>query len=117
MNTLKTIYDKIGKTELAKHEVELASINDLKKIIANGNSIYKRGVQFVDKKDALKKEAITLNGESKGLLSGGEKLINDFLSSANELGINVNQIKEVQEAKDIIGVLNTIEKQTSAFIK
>jgi len=31
MNTLKTIYDKIGKTELAKHEVELALIQELEK--------------------------------------------------------------------------------------
>ena len=32
MNTLQTIYNKLAdKTELAKHEVELATINDLKK--------------------------------------------------------------------------------------
>ena len=118
MNTLQNVYDRLSdKTELAKHEVELASINDLKKIIENGKSIYKNGVQFVNKKDALKKEAVTLNGFAKGLLSGGQKYLNEFLSSAKELGININQIKEVQEVEDILGVLNTIEKQTSAFIK
>jgi hypothetical protein len=32
MNTLQNVYDKLqDKTELAKHEVELANINDLKK--------------------------------------------------------------------------------------
>ena len=118
MNTLQNVYDRLSdKTELAKHEINLASINDLKKIIENGKSIYKNGVQFVDKKDALKKEALNLNGLAKALLSGGQKLLNEFLSSAKELGININQIKEVQEVEDILGVLNTIEKQTSAFIK
>ena len=113
------IADITAKVEakLASQKVELASINDLKKIIENGKSIYKNGVQFVDNKDALKKEALNLNGLAKALLSGGQKLLNEFLSSAKELGINVNQIKEVQEVEDILGVLNTIEKQTSAFIK
>jgi hypothetical protein len=113
------IADITAKVEakLASQKVELASINDLKKIIENGKSIYKRGVQFVDKRDALKKEAITVNGDAKGLLTGGQKLINEFISSAKELGINVNQIKEVQEAIDILGPLDTIEKQTSSFIK
>jgi hypothetical protein len=34
MNTRKTIYDKLftEKVELAKHEVELALIDDLKKV-------------------------------------------------------------------------------------
>ena len=33
MNTLKTIYDKIGKTELAKHEVELGLNQELEAVI------------------------------------------------------------------------------------
>ena len=34
MNTLKTIYDKLGdKTELAKHEVELASLDVYKRLV------------------------------------------------------------------------------------
>lgn len=33
MNTLKTIYDKLGdKTELAKHEIELSLIDDFNKL-------------------------------------------------------------------------------------
>jgi len=32
MNTLKTIYDKIGKTDLAKHEINLSLVDDIKAV-------------------------------------------------------------------------------------
>ena len=42
MNTLKTIYDKLGdKTELAKHEVQLGVVEDISKALAEANAILK----------------------------------------------------------------------------
>jgi hypothetical protein len=42
MNTLKTIYDKLGdKTELAKHEVELGVVEDISKTLAEANALLK----------------------------------------------------------------------------
>ena len=40
MNTLQNVYDRLSdKTELAKHEVELRSINDLKRLIDTGKKV------------------------------------------------------------------------------
>ena len=121
MSTLNNVFkklehtDKIAKVNLESQKVELNSIDALKKIISNGNSIYKRGVEFIDKKTALTKEAKTLNADAKALLTGGEKLINQFVNSAKELGINTSGIKELEDAINILGVLNTVEKQSQSL--
>ena len=115
MNVEKLVFSKLFKEELAVQKVELNSIDALKRIIGDGGKIYKRGVDFIEKKTALNKDAKTLNADSKALLTGGEKLINQFISSAKDLGIDVKGIKELQEAIDVLGTLNTIEKQSQSL--
>ena len=96
-------------------KIELGSIENLKKIISNGDIIYKRGVDFMSEKTALVKKAQVLNDDASSLLTGGQKLINDFISSAKDLGVDTKNIKEVQEATNILGLLNTVQKQTQSF--
>ena len=116
MTTEKLVNNALfGKTELASQKIELNSIQALKRIITDGNSIYKRGVSFIDKKTNLNQEAKTLNADAKALLVGGEKLINQFISSAKELGIDTKSIKELEDATNVLGVLNTVEKQSQSL--
>ena len=115
MNELKNVTNKLFKTELANHKVELKSIDDLKRIISNGKSIYDRGVEFINKKTALQKEAKTLNADSKALLIGGEKLLNEFIKTAKDLGIDINTIEEIKKATNTLGVLDTVLKQSQQF--
>jgi len=104
---------KIGnKLFLETHKVDLSSIDNLKRIISDGKSIYDRGVDFINKKTSLQKEGKTLNNDSKALLSGGEKILNDFIKNAKDLGIDTNSIQEVEQAKNTLGVLDTVFKQT-----
>jgi hypothetical protein len=119
MNELKNVTSKLFKNtneslnvELESHKVDLSNLDNLKKIIDRGRKIYDRGVVFIDKKTALQKEAKTLNADSKALLSGGEKMVNDFIKTAKDLGIDINSIKEVEEAINTLGVLNTVFKQS-----
>jgi len=111
----KKMFTKLFKTELGTHKVELALLDNLKRVITDGKSIYDRGVEFINKKTALQKESKTLNADSKALLNGGEKFLNDFISTAKDLGIDVNSIKEVEQARNTLGVLNTVLKQTENF--
>ena len=49
MNTLQTIYDKLAdKTELAKHEVELALTDDLTKLVASNKNAVSEASRFID---------------------------------------------------------------------
>lgn len=112
----KNVFSKLfTKTELGSHKVELRNIDNLKRIISDGKSIYDRGVEFINKKTALQKEAKTLNADSKALLVGGEKLLNEFIKNAKDLGIDVNSIKEVEQARNTLGVLDTIQAQSQKF--
>jgi len=99
------VFNKLNKVELESQRVELANIQDLGRIISEGKSILARGTEFINKKNSLQKEAKVLNTDSKSLLTGGEKLINDFIQSARELGIDVKSVKEVQMAIDALGAV------------
>lgn len=116
MNIEKSVFGKLTqKVELESQLIELANIQDLGRIISDGKSILSRGTDFINKKTALQKEAKVLNTDAKSLLSGGEKIINDFIQSARDLGIDVKSVKEVQMAIDALGAVDTVVKQSASF--
>jgi hypothetical protein len=110
MNTLKTTMSKIAqieqpKTELAKHEVELASINELKTIIAETkksfDNLEKIGdvlFQELTKAEKTKRgfESALLSAKSLVLNSGNEQ-IKLFQAKAKELGLDVSNVAEIKE--------------------
>ncbi len=115
MSEQKTVFNKLFKADLASQRVELSNIDNLKRIISDGKSIYDRGVDFINKKTSLQKEAKVLNKDAKGLLVGGEKLLDEFIKSAKDLGIDINSIKEVEQARNTLGVLDTVLAQSKEF--
>lgn len=110
MNTLKTIYDKLGdKTELAKHEVELALIDDLNKTIndykksnANYQVVFSEHKQLDDKFIALKLKAREFYVFDKKIFVEASKIINNITQQAKELGIDTKNIKGLQDLNQLI---------------
>jgi hypothetical protein len=91
MNTLKTIYDKLGdKTELAKHEVNLATIDDLKKNLLDMENAIKK---IAESKVEFKKNVRLI--EAKATDTAG-KNYSTIKSQAMDLGINPDSIPEVK---------------------
>jgi DNA repair ATPase RecN len=97
MNTLKTVYNKLFKeeTQLAKHEVELASVDELNKFY---NDIYNSIQDARIGLDKASKEYRTLevkfqkNFESA--MKGARESLQQFENISKQLGIDPNQIKE-----------------------
>lgn len=119
MNTRKTIYNKLfsEKTELAKHEVELASIADLQESFKKAQSAVSGAntfsIKLGDAVTAWNKTFSSLKTEmflsEKNILEA-YKLISEINKQAKELGIN-----EVPEVKKIEGYLIGLEKTVSAI--
>jgi hypothetical protein len=97
MNTKKTIYDKLftEKVELAKHEVELAVIDDIK-AYSNGYAKYISELEGLKQRgDRLKTE---LNDTISAIYKWGNlgssmaddmvKLLSNFEKQAKDLGID-----------------------------
>tara|TARA_R110002167_G_scaffold360953_1_gene578800 strand:+ start:334 stop:708 length:375 start_codon:yes stop_codon:yes gene_type:complete len=119
-SNIEKVYSKLPKTELAKVElekIELANIQMLDRIISDGGKIYNRGVKFVQNRETLTKEAKRLNSDATSLLSGAQKLIQEFEKNAKDLGIKPDSIKQFQKAIDVIGVMDTIDAQTKGYTK
>jgi hypothetical protein len=96
MNTLQNVYDKLAdKTELAKHEVELSILEDIK-AFSKGYDKYAASLLELKKKgDKLKAELNNTIGDiyewgNQGsyMANNMVKLLNNFEKQAKDLGID-----------------------------
>ena len=105
MNTLQNVYDRLSdKTELAKHEVELAVIDDLNKVLneytksnSNYEIVFKEHKQLDDKFMALKTKAREFFAFDKKTYSEAQKVIANITKQAKELGVDPNSIKGLKD--------------------
>jgi len=101
MNTLKTTMSKIAqieqpeRTDLAKHEVELALVDDLKKLASLSENQLKTNknlqtvlVGMADSINNKLKEIDAVNNQNDDLLKNAENLHNNFKKLAQDLGID-----------------------------
>jgi len=99
MNTLKTIYDKIGKTELAKHEVNLANVKEiptrLKKILDTQKKLDKILPQL-DKLQVEKKDAINL---LKMYVEQDTKFLQEIETQVKQLGLDESTVPNLKAFK------------------
>jgi hypothetical protein len=107
MNTLKTVFGKLFKeeTQLASHEVDLASIQELKKIIADAKSSFANLEKIGDQLfNELSKAEKTKRGYADALASSKSLVLNYaneqskvFLTKAKDLGLDVSNVPELKE--------------------
>lgn len=100
MNELKNVTNKLFKTELESHKVDLALTDDIKKIISEANNFKTQydGAAMAAVNNL--KEAKRLAGNWRDNLSQANNLIINLTQKANELGIDVP--KEVLSYKEIV---------------
>ena len=117
MNTLKSVFQKIAedKTELAKHEVALGSLKMITAMHDEGIDIYKEAQTWAKEMEAFTKKSRELNRRATALSNGLEKEIKDFEKKAKDLGINTNNIPELNKAIDVLGPLDNAIKMTERF--
>jgi hypothetical protein len=113
MNTLKTIYDKLGdKTELAKHEIELGLVDDIKSdVSANGKSADIARPLIIQASTSLSKayeNLLNIKRRNESILKNSDV----FKSKLKELGIEPTD----QIQKNIVANLY-VDKNIDAKIK
>ena len=124
MNTLKTIYDKLGdKTELAKHEVELGKIDDLNKVLEEikgaGRNISQTGRKSVS---ALVNTTFPLIDATRKKIEQARKDYEIILKQTKDLGIELPanitaSIKNaVAEDSDLFELRKSIEKYELQYL-
>ena len=135
MNTLKTTMSKIAKiqqperTDLAKHEVNLALMDEVKLNLKNVNDTYKK---MLKAEGIIKKSIAAINGELKSsgidinpkygtnVIATAKKFQSQLEKTAKELGVNLQgseldkQISELynlgDSAQQIIDGVNNLVK-------
>ena len=138
MNTLKTIYDKIGKTELAKHEVELGLVDDLKITLKSLEEQIFIDKEILSKTIKISSDLFILNKNAKERLTSNDSVIQSsfkkiqlaekFIAQAEriskELGVDVKTISNYNEilnakktAQDNIKLLSKEQNALKSLIK
>jgi len=106
MNTLQNVYDRLSdKTELAKHEVNLADLklleNRLKDIF-----VYEKKLDVINPKlIELNKQKQDAVSQLKLILKSSLETLADFEAQAKELGLspaNVSAFKALKNETDIV---------------
>jgi hypothetical protein len=121
MNTLKTIYDKLGdKTELAKHEVNLALIDNIKKSIKDLEVLFTDASKTENELDKTIKVLYPLLNKADALAikikQTQDTAINfqkQYVSALIELGIKPSESKENMA---LFNVLDSIETRRERIV-
>lgn len=130
MNTKKTVYEKLftEKTELAKHEVELALVDDLAKLLnrmkAIDGALMKSVQKTVNNLSAFAKvqndlkdgymTAIADRDDANADIKEALVLVEKIGKQARELGLNPNDVKGTQ---DVVKITANIEDTISTLDK
>jgi RNA polymerase-interacting CarD/CdnL/TRCF family regulator len=131
MSTLKSVGNKLFKTELALHNVELALTDDLSKLISlnpnyvdrairindNVESLFKVLNGIMDEIDNMKTQLSNIDG-AKANLGGNSQDINNVINKiqgqVKELGLDIKDIKGYSKALEIIkennALMNSLEQ-------
>lgn len=106
MNTLKTIYDKLGdKTELAKHEVELAITDKLKVELKKYVSLVSESGNNLDNFYTPIRQLEREIAELKANVSGVTKISQDLRKQEDLVTAELDLVtKKVNQAKADLGI-------------
>ncbi len=105
MNTKKTVYEKLFSnqvTELAKHEVELAIADDLKKAYNDAIAARKKSGEEYQKLKPIIAAALRMQMELKASNESALPIFDKYEAAVKELGLPlpaelVNQKKNIQD--------------------
>ena len=109
MNTLQNVYDKLTKTELGKHEVELSLISELQKFNAEAKIHLKA---FRKSQADLKATAkiVVASGENfKSSLSDINNTARKISASFKELGLDFQANADIKESQKILNENSDVE--------
>lgn len=123
-NILKKIaeFDKVNETKLAKHEVNLALVDELKKVnddilnsLKNADNSWRAYQDYLTRADAPFKKMIQMRESLLSSTGKIEQLLKNAETQAKNLGLNVNDIPLYSVIKSNLNKKNEIIKTIDSF--
>jgi seryl-tRNA synthetase len=119
MNTLKTVFGKLFKeeTQLTAHEVELAILEDLKKIsndmIDSLNAVSDERLIIINAQNRMSKSI----NNSESIIKNVEKQLADYLKQIKDLGIEQVPAIAKNIQNEIVKSRNSNKKDLEKYIQ
>ena len=118
MNTLKTTMSKIAqieqpeRTDLAKHEVEWANINQLVKLVDSAEKTLKQFNSLYDQVDKLKPQIIKAGDEIVNLQKEMNMMAGTFEKQFSELGLKFSDYPEYKRVSNFMSTSRMVGDMT-----
>ena len=117
MNTLKTTMSKIAqieqpKVELAKHEVELANINQLVQEVTNAEKMLKQFNDLYGQIDKLQPQIVKLGDQIVASQNKMNTLAGTFEKQFAELGLKFSDSPEFKRISNFMSVSRMVGDMT-----
>lgn len=118
----KNVFGKLfTKTELAKHEIELADFADIKTQLQKAQDNHNLVLDFANKVFALQQEAKRVTPKAIEMLDRIQReLLSDktnFVTKANDLGIDVSKLPQPKNYDDAIERVLSLSNNAKKAIK
>jgi chaperonin cofactor prefoldin len=123
MNTLKSVGNKLFKTELASHKVDLANLKDLQSASAKVTKDLAAGQKYQDQLNKLKSEANALAKKFNEFSSNAKSgmplsanlwtMIREIEGAAKELGLDASNTPVVQDARNTMNAWEEWKKEVA----
>jgi hypothetical protein len=116
MNTLQNVYDRLSdKTELAKHEIELSLVADLKKALNEFNKVNSLDDTLRTKYTQLQQDAKNIINQCENSKKAFLSIMSKFEAGAKDLGISVDSSIDYGVAKENVNIANAIIKNINTL--
>lgn len=123
MSTLKSVGNKLFKTELASHKVDLANLKDLQSASAKVTKDLAAGQKYQDQLNKLKSEASALAKKFNEFSSNAKSgmplsanlwtMIREIEGAAKELGLDASNTPVVQDARNTMNAWEEWKKEVA----
>jgi septal ring factor EnvC (AmiA/AmiB activator) len=111
MNTLQNVYDKLAKTELAKHEVDLATIKDVPRKLKSVLDSQKKLDKSIPELEKLKKDVEGQKALLEVIVKEAQDIVEEVGKKVKDLGLEPSSIEGFRQLE------TEISNSKSAYLK
>ena len=111
MNTLQNVYDKLAKTELAKYEVDLATIKDVPRKLKSVLDSQKKLDKSIPELEKLKKDVEGQKALLEVIVKEAQDIVEEVGKKVKDLGLEPSSIEGFRQLE------TEISNSKSAYLK
>ena len=115
--TEKAVFAKLSKVELEEQKVELSVVNDIKALVKEMQSLAFDENTAVTAMARVVSDYRNVVKKADAMSRKADTVIKDAEAAARELGVNINEIEDLDKLKNLMGMIEKYEAKYQRISK